>query len=237
MEGDGHPLEELLSRNEELPREEPEVSRNIGEQLKHMDPTSWPVTLRRRARDLVARKEPTTVVEVGAGIGHLSSWLFDHWTTGGKQPARYQLVEEGGKFGVILKRVIDRYEAHDWAEVVIGDWNSIVSDSKAWHAANATDQAATGAGKSPLPKSIDLIILQSDHSRLLERLMASMPLLTKKGLLITAEPEVPMGEDADQAQVDSFNQWMEFIKMIQSSHEVGFVPMYGGTLVGITRKS
>ena len=74
-----HPLDGLLSKHEELVREEPQIAANIGEQLKHMDLESLPLTVRRRIRDVAARHKPANVVEVGAGIGHLSAWLFDLW--------------------------------------------------------------------------------------------------------------------------------------------------------------
>jgi hypothetical protein len=99
MEEVEHPLDELLSKSEVLSRNEPEVAANIGEQLKHMELQSLPLSVRRRIRDVIARVKPQNVVEVGAGIGHLSAWLYDLWQDEELQPERYVLVEGGGKFG------------------------------------------------------------------------------------------------------------------------------------------
>ena len=51
--------------------------------------------------------------EVGSGIGHLSAWLVDYWSAN-TPPEHYDMIEAGGKFGVILTRLLRRYDAEDW---------------------------------------------------------------------------------------------------------------------------
>jgi hypothetical protein len=66
--------------------------------------------------------------------------------------------------------------------------------------------------------------------------MAAIPLLGKDGLLLTAEPEVPTENDSDEDKITAFNEWITLIKLVHETHDVGFVPMFNGTLVGIKRK-
>ena len=43
----------------------------------------------------------------------------------------FVMVEQGAKFGVILARLRTRYDAEDWADIKIGDIQSICSEAKA----------------------------------------------------------------------------------------------------------
>jgi predicted O-methyltransferase YrrM len=235
MEEEEHPLEELLSKSELLNRNEPEVAANIGEQLLHMELQSLPLSVRRRIRDIVARVKPQNVVEVGAGIGHLSAWLYDLWQDEELRPERYVLVEGGGKFGVILKRLMQRYDAGKWSYVIVGDWNDIGSTQRAWVAANSSNPLAA-TEKSPLPLSIDVCIIDVGWKNQNECVMGAIPLLGDDGLLLTSEPEVPTEDEVDEEKITAFNEWIMLIKMLNDTHDVGFVPMFGGTLIGIKRR-
>ena len=236
MEEEEHPLDELLSKSELLNRKEPEVAANIGEQLLHMELQSLPLSVRRRIRDVVARVKPQNVVEVGAGIGHLSAWLYDLWQDDDMRPERYVLVEGGGKFGVILKRLMQRYDARNWSDVIVGNWNDIVSTQRAWVAANSSNPLAASE-RSPLPQSIEVCIIDVGWKNQNECVMGAIPLLGEHGLLLTSEPEVPTEDEEDEEKVAAFNEWIMLIKMLNETHDVGFVPMFGGTLIGIKRRS
>ena len=69
-------LSTLLTANNELSRDEPQVAANIGAQLEHMGLSTWSISVRRRIRDAISRIEPKNVIEIGSGIGHLSAWLI-----------------------------------------------------------------------------------------------------------------------------------------------------------------
>ena len=77
-------------------------------------------------RDACAILQPNVVLETGSQIGHKSAWLFDLFAMEGQKPENYVMVEKGGKFGVILARLRTRYDADDWADIKIGDINSLV---------------------------------------------------------------------------------------------------------------
>ena len=36
--------------------------------------------------------------------------------------------------------------------------------------------------------------------------------------------------------VDGFNQWMECIQTANETHHIAFMPLFGGTLVAMTKK-
>ena len=130
-------LASLLEKDATRSRDEPQIAANIGAQLAHMELSSWPISIRRRIRDVVGKLQPARVCEVGAGIGHLSAWLMDLWEDENR-PDSYQLVEAGGKFGVILIRLLDRYKSRSWAEVKVGRFEQLVAEQKAWGAAHST---------------------------------------------------------------------------------------------------
>ena len=114
-----------------------EVAASIGAQLEHMELTSMPTGLRRRIRDVISRVQPKRVCEVGSGIGHLSAWLFDYWSQD-SQPEHFDMIEAGGKFGVILTRLLRRYDAEEWAHVRVGEFETLCAEMDSWKAANAT---------------------------------------------------------------------------------------------------
>jgi hypothetical protein len=36
--------------------------------------------------------------------------------------------------------------------------------------------------------------------------------------------------------VEGFNQWMAFIQSANETHHIAFMPLFGGTLVALTKK-
>ncbi|MDE0707409.1 MAG: hypothetical protein OSB33_00490 [Candidatus Poseidoniales archaeon] len=235
-------LAALLAKNPEQPRDEPDVAVSIGAQLEHMELDSMPTSLRRRIRDVIARVQPKRVCEVGSGIGHLSAWLFDYWSTH-TNPQHFDMVEAGGKFSVILTRLLRRYGAEDWAHVRVGDFDSLCAELDSWQAANRTTDEAAATSSPPLRAPYEIIIVDVGDVGKVAAIKRSFDLLVPGGLILTAEPEVPVDdvgeipesgpENPDQARVAAFNEWTQFISEVNQTNPVGFVPMFGGTLVGI----
>ena len=235
-------LAALLSKNPDQPKDEPDVAASIGAQLEHMELDSMPTSLRRRIRDIISRVEPNRVCEVGSGIGHLSAWLLDHWSSNPK-PEHFDMIEAGGKFGVILTRLIRRYDSEDWAHVRVGDFESLCAELDSWNAANTTTDEAAATTAPPLRAPYEIIIVDVGDIGKVEAIQRSFNLLVPGGLILTAEPEVPVDDVGDipesgpinpgQARVAAFNEWTQFITEINQTNPVGFVPLFGGTLVGI----
>ncbi len=234
-------LGSLLAKNPDEPREEPEIAAAIGAQLLHMELPSMPLGLNRRIRDVISRINPKRVCEIGSGIGHLSAWLLDYWTRS-KPPEHYHLVEEGGKFGVILTRLVRRYEAESWAHVTIGNFEELSAATATWNAANATLDPAARAGNPPLHTPFDLIIVNVGWAGQSKAIRLAMENLASGGLILTSEPEVPVAdvgeisesgpENVEQSRVVEFNEWVSLINELHSTHSIGFVPLFNGTLVG-----
>ncbi len=235
-------LAALLAKDPDQPRGEPEVAASIGAQLEHMELDSMPTGLRRRIRDVIARVQPKRVCEVGSGIGHLSAWLFDYWGAN-THPEHFDMIEAGGKFGVILTRLLRRYDAEDWAHVRVGDFESICAELDSWRAANTTTDEAAATSPPPLRAPYEIIIVDVGDIGKVDVIQRSFDLLVPGGLILTAEPEVPVDDVGDlpesgplnpeQARVAAFNEWTQFITEINQTNPVGFVPLFGGTLVGI----
>ncbi len=107
----------LLSTNSELGESEPEIAASIGEQMLHMDLNPLPKSIRVRIRDICSRVNPGNTALIGGGIGHLSAWLFDLWSTTSvdelsrNRPHTFRIIEPGSRFGVIIDRLIRRYDA------------------------------------------------------------------------------------------------------------------------------
>jgi predicted O-methyltransferase YrrM len=130
---------------------------------------------------------------------------------------------------------MQRYDASKWCDIMVANWSDLVASQRAWVAANASNPEAA-IERSPLPESIDVCIIDVGWKNQNECVMTGIPLLGEEGILLTAEPEVPTGDDADEEQVAAFNEWIMLVKMLNETHDVGFVPMFGGTLVGIKRR-
>jgi predicted O-methyltransferase YrrM len=235
-------LAALLAKDPEQSRDEPEIAASIGAQLEHMELNSMPTSLRRRIRDIIARVQPNRVCEVGSGIGHLSAWLFDYWSSN-TPPEHFDMVEAGGKFGVILTRLLRRYGAEDWAHVRVNDFESLCAELDSWKAANTTTDEAAAISAPPLSAPYEIIIVDVGEIGKVEAIQRSFDLLVPGGLILTSEPEVPIAdvgeipasgpENPEQARVVAFNEWTSFISEIGSTNPVGFIPLFGGTLVGI----
>lgn len=227
----------LLSKESELSREEPEIASNISQQLQHMGLSTWSQSVIRRLRNAIHKIKPKRIIEVGAGIGHRSAWLFDLFTNGEK-PQRYDLVEQGSKFAVILHRLRTRYDAEDWCNIVVGEVNSLVAETNAWSAASAT---GLEVGDSPLAPKANVIIVDRKIEHLADSIESLFPLLVDGGVLFTCEPPVPSG-DVDEndeemmKHVDGFNDWIKLISNTQQTHHVAFTPLFDGTIVAFLKK-
>ncbi|MDP6907202.1 MAG: hypothetical protein QF440_07300 [Candidatus Thalassarchaeaceae archaeon] len=231
----------LLAKNPDQPRDEPEIASSIGAQLLHMELPSMPVSLNRRIRDIVSRTSPQRVCEIGSGIGHLSSWLLDLWDRT-EPPEHFHLVEEGGKFGVILTRLVRRYDAESWAHVTVGNFEELSAANSSWHAAHATIEESARTESPLLHTPFNLIIVNVGWDGLAKTIRIAMENLEPGGLILTAEPEVPVAdvgeipesgpETIEQSRVSEFNEWVSLINELNESHSIGFVPLFNGTLVG-----
>lgn len=215
-------LAAVLAAAKDLSRDEPEVASNIGHQLEHMGLNTWSISVRRRIRDAVARLEPRNVLHTGAGIGHLSAWLFDHFTKI-ETLEEFQLVEEGNRFAVILKRLCERYSDVP-SSIVVGMPSLLVSELVAWR--------ITKSGNPPIMPEADAIIVDSQLEKLADEINSLLPLLSKNGVLFTVEPDPPVGDlEEDDPTLIGFNNWIDLIKRTNETHHIAFAPLFGGTIV------
>lgn len=228
----------ILSKDSDMPRDEPQIAANISEQLQHMGLSTWSQSVIRRLRNSIHKLKPKRIIEVGAGIGHRSAWLYDLFTED-SVPERYDLVEQGAKFAVILHRLMTRYEAEDWTNIVVGEIPSLVAETSAWSAASAT---GLEVGDSPLGVDSDVIIVDSKIEDLAEHIEILLPLLGDGGVLFTCEPPVPAGDIDENDEemmkhVNGFNSWIELITKTQETHYVAFSPLFEGVLVAFLSKN
>ena len=229
-------LPSLLSADHERSRDEPEIAANIATQLEHMGLSTWSISVLRRLRDAIGRQDPKRVLEVGGSIGHRSAWLFDLFKDDPIE--RFDIVEQGAKFGVILHRLQTRYDATSWSSIVVNDFATLCAEEKAW---KLTTASGVGADERRLSEQYDAIIIDSPLSRLSSDLQHGIELLSNNGVLYTTEPETPVGDyeeldDDEKAKVDGFNAWIELIHSVQSTHHVAFVPLFGGTIVAFFKR-
>ena len=226
-------LAHLLSKDGDQPRGEPIVAANIHEQLQHMGLSTWSISVLRRLRDALARQQPRQVLEIGAGIGHRSAWLLDLNERSKRPLNRFTLVEQGGKFGVILQRLLNRYDALPWASVVVGEPLQLAAEHHAWNLASATGTEMT---QPPLADAYDAVVVDGPSVERAALVKNFLPFLQSNGVLYTVEPDMPTGEvdpddEAGMALVNGFNAWIELVSETQSTHHVAFMPLFGGTLV------
>ena len=215
-------LAAILAADKELSRDEPEVAANIGQQLEHMGLTTWSISVRRRIRDTVARISPKNIIQTGAGIGHLSAWILDHYE-GKDGLENFQIIEEGNRFAVILTRLCQRYSSVP-TSIKVGTPSLLTGELKAWNIAKT--------GDPPMQDNADAIIVDATMEKLADDISAMLPLLTKNGVLFTIEPTPPVGDrDDDDAEVVGFNKWMDLIRNTNESHHIAFAPLFGGTIV------
>jgi len=215
-------LAALLAADKELSRDEPEVEANLGIQMEHMGLETWSISVRRRIRDTVLRLNPNKIIFAGAGIGHLSSWILHHLSENDSK-SKVQLIEEGNRFAVILKRLCDRYESVD-TNIVVGSTALLAGELIAWK--------ITKSGNPPIFPEADAIIVNSPMVKLADDVEVMLKILNKNGILLTIEPTPPVGDrDTTDPEVVGFNKWMELIKSTSDTHHLAFAPLFGGTIV------
>ena len=130
-------LAAILAADKELSRDEPEVAANIGKQLEHMGLSTWSISVRRRIRDAVARIQPKSIIQTGAAIGHLTAWILDYFE-GREGLEKFQIIEEGNRFAVILTRLCQRYSEVP-TKIVVGAPSLLTSELKAWNISKVGD--------------------------------------------------------------------------------------------------
>ena len=242
MRGEEEILHALIEQNQDFSTDEPEIAANIGQQMLHMDLPLLPRDARARIRDIAARVTPENVVLVGGGIGHLSAWLLDAWATAAsKRPSTFRIIEEGGKFGVILDRLIRRYSAESWTSVLSRPWNEVVAETTAWNAASATPENSV-ISPVPLPSPTGMVIIDVPEVQRPASLQLAFEILKEDGIIMVIEPEVPTGDVGDfepgkpsteaQKRVEAFNSWISAIRESQMrGFKSAFVELSGATLV------
>jgi len=240
----------LLAEDTARSAAEPEIAAGIVEQMLHMEMQPLPRSIRVRIRDVVARVEPGSVVEVGAGIGHLSAWLYDLWNEE-SAPETYVMVEEGSRFAVVLKRLTDRHGSPEWSKLFVSPWLTLAAESLAVSAISASLEGqfippSDDSSTTSLVLPIDAIIVHPSASGTVSNIEAALPLLSVGGILLTPEPLVPSADVGEpvpgasltkgQAQVAEFNAWISLVKNCETTHSIGFVECTGGTLVAFRRR-
>ena len=244
-------FDRLLSENSERGDSEPAIAAGIGEQMLHMSLRPLPRSMRARIRDISARVPARNAVLIGGGIGHLSAWLLDLWCGDPanppehppSRPESFRIVEPGGKFGVIIDRLIRRHGAENWTQIIQMPWGELAAEAATWSAANTS--LPDFATPSPLPLPLDLIIVDTAEKERAATAAAAFELLSPGGVMLVQEPEVPTGDVGEavssskmtsaQRKVESFNTWIEFVKQASESHSLGFVELTGGTLAVLRR--
>lgn len=231
-------LAHLLSADGARNRDEPEIAANIGTQLQHMGLSTWSSSVLRRLRDALGRLQPKNLIEVGAGIGHRSAWIYDLFETDDFHPNSYQLVEDGAKFAVILRRLMLRHDAESYTTIVVGNVDALVAETNAWQAASST---GIEVGSPPIRSGADAIIVDGPSELRSRNVEQVLPYLASNGVLFTVEPDMPLGDvEEDDSEglllVDGFNHWISLIQSVNETHHIAFMPLFGGTLVAMTQK-
>ena len=226
----------LLSEDSDLSVEEPKIAAAINEQLSHMELKSLDFESLRRIRDIAIRHNPKTIIEVGGGIGHLSAWLLDAFSSKSKFP-KYTIVESGNKFAAILLRLSQRFDASEWVNISAMSFQELAGECNAWLISNKTSLNSDSKEAINPPAAIptDLIIIDVGDEEQVECIQSAFPLLSKNGLLLTIEPNVPF-EGASEKEADLFQSWMDLIRDIQENIRIGFVPLEKTTLVAFMSK-
>ncbi|MEZ7994265.1 MAG: hypothetical protein QMC52_03785 [Candidatus Poseidoniaceae archaeon] len=231
-------LSSILSPDPNRNRDEPAIAANISAQLNHMGLDTWSISVLRRLRDAVGRIKPDRIIEVGGGIGHRSAWIYDLIDQDDWQPTRYDIIENGAKFGVIIHRLMTRYKAESWTKIVVGELNSLLAQTNAWSAAS---KSGIEVGDSPIQSQAEVIIVDSNGKNVANTVKQMLPMLAKGGVLFTVEPLVPAGDvdendEAGMAVVEGFNSWINLIQSANETHYIAFNPLFGGTLVAFLEK-
>lgn len=230
-------LSHFFGKPADLSRDEPQIAANINQQLQHMGLATWPISVIRRVRDGIYKISPKFVLEIGGGIGHRSAWLLDLFDNHA-MPEQYDITEQGGKFAVIIKRLVDRYKASEWTNIKVGEFQTLAAETIAWKAATIS---GLDGGDAPLTTNYDVIIVDEQPEVLAKTIQTCLPLLSPNGVIVTTEPMVPTGEideedESKMALVTGFNDWIELIKSTQKEYHVAFIPVFEGTIVAFLKK-
>ena len=159
------------------------------------------------------------------------------------RPDSFSIVEPGGKFGVIIDRLVRRHGAESWTQIIAKPWQEVTAEAASWSA--ATTALPVPDTSSPLSQSLDLVIIDVPESERSSTASAAFDMLSLGGVLLVQEPEVPTGDvgvaesgtepTPAQRKVESFNSWINFVKQVSESHSLGFVELAGGTLAVLRR--
>jgi hypothetical protein len=131
-----------------------------------------------------------------------------------------------------------RHDAESYTKIVVGNLDVLVGESNAWFAASST---GVEIGSPPLERNHDAIIVDGTSEQRARHVESLLPFLSTGGVLFTVEPDMPLG-DIDESDtegmklVEGFNQWMAFIQSANETHHIAFMPLFGGTLVALTKK-
>ncbi|MDP6741674.1 MAG: hypothetical protein QF807_04320 [Candidatus Thalassarchaeaceae archaeon] len=236
----------LLSEDLERGDEEPAIASGIAVQMQHMELDAIPLSMRARIRDISGKLPTSNAVLVGGGIGYLAAWLLDLWCGDPANPPKeppsrpdsFRIIEPGGKFGVIINRLIGRHNADSWTQVITKQWQEVVAETISWSAATTTLPAS--ANPYLLPTPLDLVIIDVPEYEISSTASTAFKLLSQGGIMIVQEPKVPTGDvgvaepgselTLEQRLVESFNSWIDFVKQVSETHSLGFVELEGGTL-------
>ncbi|HJN55267.1 MAG TPA: hypothetical protein QF646_02635 [Candidatus Poseidoniales archaeon] len=220
-------LAALMQRDESLPRAVPPVSSAIAEQARHMSLPLPSASICRRIRDIVVRFRPERLLEVNASIGLVTSWMLAAHVDHGFQPHSHHIIDRGGKFGVILQRLIDRFESPEHVHLGIAEYDALLAESRA---------ALALADSAPyhLPKEVDMVIVDVMSHPDVTDVSVGLSHLRKGGLLIVVEPpEPPENASLDAPSVVLFQSWINLIHREHDKRAMAFIPITGGVLVGM----
>ena len=176
------------------------------------------------AADVVVPGALAVAVALVAGLDGVLAHLVDDLGHGGEA-----LVELG-----LLDHVERRRLARGHRRVV-GVLDALVGETLAWKAASST---GLEVGDAPIQPEADAIIVDGKSSIRAKNVELMLPFLAPGGVLFTLEPDMPVGdvdpEDTEgMALVEGFNAWIELIQSSNETHHIGFMPLFGGTLVAM----
>ena len=184
MRNDADVLAELVKENEvslKMSRRSLRISANKCS----MDLPILPRELGKRIRDISLRVRPEMPCwsEVESATCCLATGCMGRE----KHPASFRIIEEGGKFGVILDRLIRRYNefmGHGYRPPWVG-W----LPRHPRGAASASIESAS-INKAPLPSPTGIVIDVPETERP-SSLGAALDLVERDGVILILEPEVP----------------------------------------------
>jgi hypothetical protein len=131
-----------------------------------------------------------------------------------------------------------RHKGESYTKIVVGVLDALVGETLAWKAASST---GLEVGDSPIQPEADAIIVDGTNAQRAKNVELMLPFLATGGVLFTLEPDMPVGdvepEDEEGMElVNGFNAWIELIQSCNETHHIGFMPLFGGTLVAMVAK-